>query len=436
MSRSARAEKLLTKQIAVVHLSDIHFGQNHRFNPPRTPDGDVPHREGYPSLIEQLKIFLDQTDPDCPVIVCITGDFAQNGTPQEFAQSARFLEELSQASILGKVRGRESIFIVPGNHDVQYAEPNPAARLQQYAQLLSVHTRVVHDAADPHQWKMVHNRTSDLGAIIVTLNSVVWTQKDTPDQQRGAVDTRMLQALEEQLNSVPAEDLENSIKIALIHHHPVLIPALAEPGRGYDAVINGGKLLSILRGYGFQLILHGHKHDPYVFTEDSRAMSNKRVRTPILIAGSASIGSTELPDSRRNGFYLTTVKWHPASHQSRIKVDAISLRTNDEDGEELLPYRWTWRRERTEDFTFSPDKCVPSDASPEPPGPCAPPVDVRPTEYERLRAAICCALTCSRRFLHDKVIRQRCGLLAIIAPPLTFLNSSSGRLVQNSRSII
>ncbi len=52
-----------------------------------------------------------------------------------------------------------------------------------------------------------------------------------------------------------------------------------EPEGGYDAVHNSGKLLTILRRHGFHVILHGHKHDPYVFTEDSRSAFRKTDQT-------------------------------------------------------------------------------------------------------------------------------------------------------------
>lgn len=43
-----------TRQIVLVHLSDLHFGAKHRFNPEPTPHGDVPIREGYPTLLDKF----------------------------------------------------------------------------------------------------------------------------------------------------------------------------------------------------------------------------------------------------------------------------------------------------------------------------------------------------------------------------------------------
>lgn len=69
----------MTRQVVIVHLSDIHFGEKHRFNPPKTPSGDRPARTGYPTALEKLTEDLKHADPKCPVIFCLTGDFAEYG---------------------------------------------------------------------------------------------------------------------------------------------------------------------------------------------------------------------------------------------------------------------------------------------------------------------------------------------------------------------
>lgn len=49
-----------TRQVLIVHLSDVHFGARHRFNPPASPSGDVPDEIAYPTLIGNFsKIYLD-----------------------------------------------------------------------------------------------------------------------------------------------------------------------------------------------------------------------------------------------------------------------------------------------------------------------------------------------------------------------------------------
>src|SRR5262249_23143064 len=41
------------------------------------------------------------------------------------------------------------------------------------------------------------------------------------------------------------------IKVALVHHHPILLPSFIEAGRGVDAIMNSSSLLSLLREHGF-----------------------------------------------------------------------------------------------------------------------------------------------------------------------------------------
>jgi hypothetical protein len=186
--------------------------------------------------------------------------------------------------------------------------------------------------------------------------------------------------------------VHQAIKIALIHHHPVLIPALAEPGRGYDAVHNSGKLLTILRRYGFHVVLHGHKHYPY--TEDSWSAFRKTNQHPILVAAGGSLGSTELPLHRQNCYNRISIKWHPAAGQARILIETMGLSVYDEDGNEALPDNWTWQLPRREDLHFLKGQCVPTICDDVTATICDEAIlrtnDHRQQEYERLRGNMLC----------------------------------------------
>src|SRR5207253_2780716 len=84
--------------------------------------------------------------------------------------------------------------------------------------------------------------------------------------------------IERKLKEASAEPwFAGAIKVALVHHHPILIPSLVEAGRGaggdpnepgYDAIFNAQRVLNVMHRYGFHVLLHGHKHIPHVFTED------------------------------------------------------------------------------------------------------------------------------------------------------------------------
>lgn len=327
--------------------------------------------------------------------VCITGDLTTTGSFPEFAEAEHFIRNLSATPIFSKQRPFSSIFFnVPGNHDVIYDKATVPERLATFAQFLSGLTKTYIDPAKPWDWPLLYDCTGDLGLIVACINSSIYVEKGKPDQDRGHVDVTQLARIKRELEAIEPERLHNSIRVALIHHHPVLIPALAEPGRGYDAVHNSGKLLAILRKFGFHMVLHGHKHDPYVFTEDSRSAFRTTHHNPILIAAGGSVGSTDLPKNRWNSYNRISVKWHPAAGQARILIETVGLSVTDQDANELLPSEWAWRVLRREDLHFLRGECVPTVASGVQRVRVAPnevsALDKRLAEYSRLRGNMLC----------------------------------------------
>jgi hypothetical protein len=49
--------------LQIIHLSDLHFGDDHLFKPVQTPDGDTPSYHG-PTLLES--IVNDLREPESP----------------------------------------------------------------------------------------------------------------------------------------------------------------------------------------------------------------------------------------------------------------------------------------------------------------------------------------------------------------------------------
>lgn len=385
----------LVRQLHIIHLSDLHFGDDHRFNTPVMVGGDVPIRPGYPTLFEKLMEDFAKPSPIENLILCITGDFASNPSNfNEFERASEFVHQLAGANLHGKVRNLESIFMVPGNHDVNFAGTSPGERWDRYISFVNRLFKKTLDYNQPIQTVTLEDRTHDLGALILCLNSSIYVQKGTPNEQRGEVDYRQLKRVEQLLDKFDREkgrDLrESSIRIALIHHHPVLIPDLAEPGRGYDAVANSGQLIRQLREFRFHLILHGHKHSPYVFTEDSQSAWTTDSQ-PIVIAAGGSAGSKALPDEFKrptNCYNRITVKWHPSAGQTRVSIETRGLNLFKADGREDLADNWSWYKLREYDKVFLTANCIPKPRQylSISRGPLDPPSEQkRVTEYARLR---------------------------------------------------
>ena len=350
-----------TRQLAILHLSDLHFGREHRFDPPPTPRGDLPVRVGYPTLLEKLQEDLAASDDtDSPMLICITGDLTTTATVEEFQQAETFVKGLIADPILGQEVTRDRLFMVPGNHDVEFELRKEEFRWQQWVDFYNRLYRTTFQRE--RVIDMVELRhLSDVGAVVLVLNSALYIEKGSADEDRGHVDGRQLDKVEEALERFGSDGLKSYIKIAIIHHHPVLIPSLAEPGRGYDAVHNSGMLLALLRRYGFHLLLHGHKHNPHLFTDDSRGAFGNTTHQPIYIVAGGSVGSTHLPDGpkRANTYNRILVKWHPEAGQSRIIVETRALSVFREDGTERIPGRWSWHTLAEDDRSFYGSRRLP-----------------------------------------------------------------------------
>jgi 3',5'-cyclic AMP phosphodiesterase CpdA len=185
------------------------------------------------------------------------------------------------------------------------------------------------------------------------------------DEKRGRIsDGGIKEDLGNQLKSLPEGD--NSLRIALVHHHPILIPDLVEPDRGYDAIVDGGDLLKVLRQHGFHLILHGHKHLPFNFSEDSRAAYSTRQpreQRPILVVCGGSAGSSGVSEQMQtptNYYNILRIKWLPMSGECRSRIEPRQL-VRFESGTLLPRGEWHWEPSLPDDRCYEPSPAEPDE---------------------------------------------------------------------------
>jgi 3',5'-cyclic AMP phosphodiesterase CpdA len=388
------------RQIRLLHISDTHFGKHHRCS----PEDKTLAKAGYPSLFELLARDLESgvfdhegwrasSDDDGkelnPLIVLVTGDLTEHASPGEFRQAHDFLTRFDGASVLGSKLTRRDIFIVPGNHDVAYAGNDDEERLTPYANFYSKLFRDVRTpvAADQARALTQVRVDAERGFLVAEIDSAFYVKKDTEEEQRGQVDMESIKRLREQLTEARTKpDFSSLIRVAILHHHPVLVPALVEPDRGYDAVANSHHLLRLLRDFGFQLVLHGHKHFPLVFSYDSDAPWNPEIAPSMLVASGGSAGSRELPKgtSSCNSYNLLSIKWHPEVSQARVRFVTRGLRALD-DANELPPDQWSWRTLREVDRRLYPPREPPKPAYPRLLAPTDGKEDIRRAAYQATR---------------------------------------------------
>jgi 3',5'-cyclic AMP phosphodiesterase CpdA len=341
--------------LTVVHVSDLHFGRFHRFGRETTADGD--QVVGGPTLLESIKadlgpILSSETGyPPAPVLIAVTGDLTEVAAPAQFKEASEFI--LGLEAFLNS-----PAIIVPGNHDVLWEEADIDNRLGGWRDF--ARSRMNRDLVGLPETvfaKVYDTLVHSHGAVIAAINSAAFVQRDKLNQNRGRISPEGLWELDRQLREL-ADD-NNSIRIALVHHHPILIPDLVEAGRGYDAIAGGGDLMQILRRHRFHLILHGHKHLPFQFSEDSRAAystAEPREQRPIFLVCGGSAGSSQLSEQMQtptNFYNIIRIKWLPNSQECRTRVEPRSL-ARFKAGVLLPRGEWRWESCVPDDRCFAP----------------------------------------------------------------------------------
>lgn len=97
--------------IGLVHLSDIHFGQE--------KGGQMRiHDDVKESLIEDVGLAVKDLEAGRASGIIVTGDIAFGGRQCEYAQAAAWLDRVTDAAGCD----RTSIQVVPGNHDIDRSQ--------------------------------------------------------------------------------------------------------------------------------------------------------------------------------------------------------------------------------------------------------------------------------------------------------------------------
>jgi len=344
-------------QLRLLHISDLHFGKNHIC----TSEDRTGATRGIPPLKQLLRRDLESLDwqssvwaiqgrDPTPLLIAATGDLTQTADPNEFDQAHDFFRSLWGQPVLGSQIDSRQVFVVAGNHDVAFDKPNPEHRFAPYCQFYNKLFREIQPDQRPyarpeeaHELNQIH-AFPESRFLVAEVNSCYYVEKETIDESRGQVDTGAIATLRRGLTAY-GDESNQWIKIALVHHHPVLLPSFIEPGRGVDSVVNAKSLLRLLRDKGFQLVLHGHKHIPQVFSYDpDSAWTTAEAAIPQLIVAGGSCGSRGLPEGTHkcNTYNLITVKWNPKALQARVEIVTRGLTRTGPDAD-LDPDQWSWK---------------------------------------------------------------------------------------------
>jgi predicted phosphodiesterase len=298
-----------TARSCILHLSDLHFGEDYAFlnQGESASPGDL-RRTLTDCILEDIDRIGMRTEI---AAIVVTGDFISRGNWNDGVRHQALSE-------LGALRdalaiSAEQLVVAPGNHDIVRYPANAnidVARLSVQNQTSYQHEREFRTFVDElvgRDWKEALNyvqriRLNEVDLLICVLNSC--TIVATEWTEYGYVGTGGLDAI----HQLTTEDIDRpTFKFVALHHHLLPVADVEVPqSRGVSLNLDASKLLDAAQQAGVHVALHGHQHMPKLARYQTIPLMGAAARHPLHVISNGSTGavSNRLPGSERNTYCL------------------------------------------------------------------------------------------------------------------------------------
>jgi 3',5'-cyclic AMP phosphodiesterase CpdA len=237
--------------VRLLHLSDPHFHREHHAFALDSAASDNLPRNGYLPRRRMVDAISDALRGEKVDALLVTGDLTYRASDDEFALAVRELDNLRIRLGLS----REQVLLVPGNHDVDWAQEG-AARFDAYA---AAYATLRDRPASPSMDDAITVSLLDGPSVrIIGVNSCAIESKEHAGI--GAVGADRLKELLAADTPTPPD-----LTILCLHHH--LLPVVYED-RQYatthrsSVTLDASAVLDICNTNDVRLVLHGHQHQP------------------------------------------------------------------------------------------------------------------------------------------------------------------------------
>lgn len=249
------------KPLNIAVISDLHIGNKARAKDFRVNEKqkaiDDNYKENFIKFIKKKTIKSDY--------LVIPGDITNSGNPNEALLASNIISEIADSLFINK----EKIIFVPGNHDVDWEvlkldrdDKTGVRRKQRYAAFQNkdcIFESIV-SRAKKQLLKNPDFSVWELGELIaVGFNSA---GHDSPYEliHHGLAKNESIKELDELLSTIDLQTFD--LRLFIIHHHPIQYSNPIPNVPDFSIITNNEELLNLLQKYKFDLIIHGHKHNP------------------------------------------------------------------------------------------------------------------------------------------------------------------------------
>lgn len=255
--------------LRIALISDLHVGRENRGLDmcPHIlePDEITGRNQDYVATFEtQAGDFLKNGPID---ILCVTGDISNRAHADEFVFADRAIRRI--AAVLSV--SDDAIYFVPGNHDIHWPvmglQPTSFWSTYRYAPLfqegLTFQRRVLAGSTGAMDKAPYFVAWHDRKVIVIGINSAAF---DGPESQLhgGLIRQETVDAIDLYLATLPRDPLQ--VRMCLLHHHPIQYSERVPDSVDPSIAVNSENLLRVLTNHSFDLVLHGHKHQPRLKT--------------------------------------------------------------------------------------------------------------------------------------------------------------------------
>lgn len=244
--------------------------------------------------VESLKLLIAENELEVDLLLS-PGDLGNQASPPGIAYAWSALHDLGDA-----LRAKQ-VAAATGNHDIDsrgiyhkfdpmdciktLQPPFPLQAESEYLRYWSQHYALVEE--------------TDYRLVVLNTSAFHWLESE---RERGRVSTSTLSWLEQALNKRISHP---SVNILLCHHHPHKHPELRVSDSSFDVMVDGNLLTDMLGAgnFGEWLIIHGHKHNPYL------SYAAGTTQSPVILSAGSFSGHIDhsLGTRVRNQFYIVDI---------------------------------------------------------------------------------------------------------------------------------
>jgi len=245
----------------IIQLSDLQFGEKHRFGFPS---------KIYESIARDVQ-YMSEKYSFSPIYLLLTGDITETAHANEFIDAGNAIEKLANQISIDK----DSILSVPGNHDINWKLAEIACEVGDENLKYNNYNKFALKNCNKYSSVLLdqYNRFFDhrLGIEFLFLNSC---EKEDHNNHFGYIDTDKL------VNTILSNNqgTENYTKICICHHRIELDPRIPK-----SILDNSYEVETILLKNGYNIVFTGHIHE-------NRVCEKRDSGKSIIYSGAGSAG--------------------------------------------------------------------------------------------------------------------------------------------------